>query len=275
MPFWFYTPLYLHCRWKTRKYRMIGNRYRLIRQIGRGSTGLVYLAIDIKTHTRCAIKEICKQKNRQESSILKELGPHKNIIGFIEVIEDSGSIYLVMEMAKKGAIMDIVPHSLTEPYSNHQCKHLFKQLVNAVYHLHQRGIIHGDIKPENILLTNHQTVRLIDFGNASRISDMTAKITTGSPAFMAPELLKKVLHSPTSSDIWALGVTLYCLAYGHLPFEKSSFIQLYQDILTKPVPHSQTINPQLKDLINQLLEKDPNKRITLDKVKHHPWLMTP
>lgn len=94
MPFWFYTPLYLHCRWKTRKYRMIGNRYRLIRQIGRGSTGLVYLAIDIKTHTRCAIKEICKQKNRQESSILKELGPHKNIIGFIEVIEDSGSIYL-------------------------------------------------------------------------------------------------------------------------------------------------------------------------------------
>ncbi|CAO3657944.1 unnamed protein product [Rhizopus stolonifer] len=201
MTFRFYTPLQLHCRWKTRKYRMVGERYRLIRQMGRGSSGLVHLAIDIKTNTHYAVKEVCKfirsEKKRkttktfnQESKIMKELN-HKHIIQLKEIIEDSDSIFLVMELAQQ-AIMEIVPHSFTKPYSNNECREYFKQILDSVDYLHQHGVIHGDIKPENILLTNQKTVKLIDFGNATRISDLERPgFTTGSPAFMAPELLKK------------------------------------------------------------------------------------
>lgn len=177
-----------------------------------------------------------------------------------------------MELAQQ-AIMEIVPHSFTKPYSNHECREYFKQILDSVDYLHQHGVIHGDIKPENILLTNQKTVKLIDFGNATRISDLERPgFTTGSPAFMAPELLKKVSHSPTTPDVWAMGVTLYCMAYGHLPFEKPNFVQLYQDILKSPVQHSETIDSDLKDFIDQLLEKDPAKRITLDKARQHPWM---
>ncbi|KAI9250786.1 kinase-like domain-containing protein [Sporodiniella umbellata] len=239
MIFRFYSPLQLHCRWKTRKYRTVGGRYRLIRQMGRGSSGLVHLALDIKTNEHCAVKELCKfvrtEKKRkttktvnEESRIMKGL-KHDNIIQLKDVIEDADSIFLVMELAHQ-VIMDIVPHATTQPYSNQQCKRYFEQILDSVDYLHQRGVIHGDIKSENIMLTNQNTVKLIDFGNAAHISDMERR-AVGSPAFMAPELLKKVAHSPTTPDLWALGVTLYCLAYGHLPFEKRNFLQLYQDIL--------------------------------------------
>ncbi|RCH84937.1 hypothetical protein CU098_006103 [Rhizopus stolonifer] len=269
MTFWLYLPFY--CQRKPT--RIIGNRYRLMRQIGRGSSGLVHLAVDVKTRARYAVKEVCRPWSRHsllESNILKQVGPHKNIIQLIDVIQDSDSMFLVMEMAKQGTVMDIVPHSLTKPYSNTQCRHFFKQLLDAVDHLHQHDIIHRDIKPENILLSN-QTIKLVDFGSATRISEKTSS-HIGSPAFMAPELLKKVPHNPTSCDVWAMGVTLYCLAYGHLPFQKPNFVQLYQDILTQPVSHTDTIDVQLKDLINQLLQKDPTQRITLDEAKVHPWM---
>ncbi|KAG1462275.1 hypothetical protein G6F46_003546 [Rhizopus delemar] len=232
MTFCFYSPFQFYY-YQRKSSRVIGERYRLIQQIGRGSSGLVHLAY--KNCTRYAIKEIPRSHKKQQNleiGILKELKPHKNIIQFFEIIEESNSIFLVMEMVQQGPVMDIVPYSFTKPYSNTQCKHLFKQLIDAIDHLHQQGILHGDIKPENILLTNNQTIKLIDFGNASHISDKASHI--GSPAFMAPELLKKVPHLPTSTDIWAAGVTLYCLAYGHLPFQQPNFIQLYQDILTKP-----------------------------------------
>ncbi|KAI9340122.1 kinase-like domain-containing protein [Pilaira anomala] len=339
MPRWFNSPLELHRKWKNNRLnlRCIDGQYKLLQEIGHGASGIVHLAVDIKTNIRYAIKELNKPKlQRQyhselmrqshpairrhlsdpsiedtltllgvakrrklshpnppssilldtESKVLKDLSPHENIIQFIKVIEDSNypdSIFIVMEYAEKGVVMDVTPHSVTKPFPDTLSRTLFKQLVNAVDHLHQNGIIHRDIKPQNLLLSSDKHVKLIDFGNATIVSDTPSYNSTGTPAFMAPELLKRVPRngahqqnssSPACVDLWSMGVTLYCFTYGRLPFEKSSLIDLYADIQNKSICHSSSdkIDPDLVDLIDKLLEKNPNNRITLEKVKCHPWL---
>ncbi|KAI9269541.1 kinase-like domain-containing protein [Helicostylum pulchrum] len=238
MPRWFNTPLQLHRRWKETKNqqnnkRCIQGQYKLLHEIGHGASGIVHLAVDIKTNVRYAgINELFIE----ESNLLKKLAPHENIVRFIKVIEDPNyvdSIFIVMEYAENGIVMDVTPHSVTESFSDTQCRNVFKQLVEAVNHLHTNGIVHRDIKPQNLLLSSDNLVKLIDFGNATTVSDTLSYNSTGTPAFMAPELLKKVQISPTCADLWSMGVTLYCFTYGKLPFEKSSLLDLYADIQNK------------------------------------------
>ncbi|KAI7896323.1 kinase-like domain-containing protein [Mucor mucedo] len=297
---------------KTQHKRTVNGKYKLLHEIGQGASGIVHLAVDTKTNVRYAIKELSKSKLQrqyhsellrqsgpagiaqskkrklnhhdnetikelyiEESNLLKKLAPHENIIKFVEVIEDveyNDSIFIaVMEYAENGIVMDVTPHSVTKALSDTKCRIIFKQLVAAVTHLHQNGIIHRDIKPQNLLLSNENIVKLIDFGNATIVTESLG-YTTGTPAFMAPELLKKVQGSPTSADLWSMGVTLYCLAYGHLPFEKASLLDLYADIQNKTISHTDQVDPQLADLIDKLLEKNPVDRITLKDVSSHPWL---
>ncbi|KAI7897952.1 kinase-like domain-containing protein [Cokeromyces recurvatus] len=301
MVHWFNSPLQFHRRWKETKNekQYIGNgRYRLLHEIGQGTSSIVHLAIDLKTKQKYAIKEISKSrlarqyqsnlfyqnkkrdsmsyskemivsntdysKKRKlnntiqqqiitkqmtlvvkEATILKQLSKHINIIDFIEMIQDSeyeDSIFIVTEFVEKGVVMDIIPHSSTKPYSEIQCYLIFKQLVAAVDHLHQNQIIHGDIKPQNLILSKDNSLRLIDFGTATFIINKATHYDykmSGTPAFMAPELLKKTSKegsepsSPTCIDIWSMGITLYCLVYGHLPFERTHLLDLYFDIQNK------------------------------------------
>jgi serine/threonine protein kinase len=297
---WFNTSL-----WK-RKRHYIGGRYQLLYEIGQGASGTVHLALDIKTNQHYAIKELNKSRLQrqlksellwgprsnaakkrklnqesltiQEIEILKQVPQHKNIIQFITALEDpfyEDSIFIVTEIAKKGVVMDIVPHSVSKPYSDDQCRNIFKQLVNAVDHLHKHDIVHRDIKPQNLLMSNNNIVKLIDFGNATKVTDMPRKTSSsvGSPAFMAPELLKKGIQADSKcADLWSMGITLYCLAYGHLPFETSGILDLYNDIQHKPVVHSEHTDPALRDLIDRLLEKNPKDRISIIDLKIHPWM---
>ncbi|KAG2191100.1 hypothetical protein INT46_005741 [Mucor plumbeus] len=299
--------------------RQIGNgKYSLIRQIGQGASGIVHLAIETKTNKKFAIKEMNKSRIQrqhhqsqlvnsrrplypeskkrklnqdnvelqiEEIDILKQLPTHSNIIRFVTVIdndpENEDSIFIVTEIAEKGIIMDVLPHSITKSIPDSQCRKIFSQLVDAVEHLHSNNIVHRDIKPQNLVMSNNNIVKLIDFGNATCITDKLSSTSSsvGSPAFMAPELLKRAARrnpestvSPTCADLWSMGVTLYCLVYGHLPFEKSSLMDLYGDIQNKAVDHSNNIDPLLKDLIDKLLEKNPKDRITIQDVKTHSWM---
>lgn len=110
-----------------------------------------------------------------------------------------------MEYAEKGVVMEIAPHSVSEPLSDSQCRKVFKQLAEAVDHIHKSGVVHRDIKPQNLLLSKDNTVKLIDFGNAIFVPDTISYSSTGTPAFMAPELLKKGIY-----------LTL-CITYMHAP----------------------------------------------------------
>ncbi|OBZ90272.1 hypothetical protein A0J61_01686 [Choanephora cucurbitarum] len=303
---WF-IPASLRLRRKEPRDPLIAEKYRCLGILGQGAFGIVHLAVDIKTHQRFAMKEISKsrlerqqryqprpasneQKKRRlnptidqfrlkEADILRNLPAHTNIIQLIEVIQDpdysQDSIFLVMELAEKGVVM-----TLSEPtlYSVQQCRSIFRQLVYAVDHLHQQGIVHGDIKPHNLLLSKDNTVKLVDFGHAIHLCDIDRSFySMSSPAFTAPEVIKKQaikLYAATCADVWAMGVTLYCLVYGQLPFQTTNLLDLFEEIQTKDIHYPHTLDSQLLDVFSKLLEKDPTQRVTLKEIKLHPWLQT-
>ena len=141
--------------------------------------------------------------------------------------------------------------------------------------MHHQKVIHRDIKPDNILLTSDDTVQLADFG-VSHLFDGTEdwlRSSSGSPAFYAPE----VCSSATSRfhgkavDIWAVGVTLYCFIFGRCPWESPNVLLLYRQIIHDPLELPETLNPDLADLLQRLLQKEPDRRIGIPEIREHPW----
>lgn len=138
--------------------------------------------------------------------------------------------------------------------------------------VHAQGVIHRDIKPDNCLLTEDDTLKLVDFGVSEmfeKSSDMKIAKTAGSPAFMAPELcmVKKEGVYGKPADIWSMGVTLYCLLFGHVPFQKSNMMELYESIVNDDVPMPDGCSPEARDLLSRLLEKNPERRITMPDLR--------
>ncbi|KAF9428015.1 hypothetical protein BGZ94_003619 [Podila epigama] len=216
---------------------------------------------------------------RGEIAILKKLN-HINIVKLYEVLDvaSDDSMYMIFEFCERGALM---PVSLTETYdevfSDDECRNVFQQIVLGIEYLHEHDIIHRDIKPDNLLRSQDGTVKIVDFGVSEMFDkkghDMTNK-SAGSPAFMAPELCRPD-HGQVSgraTDIWSMGVTLYCLRYGRLPFVSSNIIDLNRIIRENDFDLPGEQDPRFIALMHRLLEKDPSKRITIDELRDDPWL---
>ena len=140
-----------------------------------------------------------------------------------------------------------------------------------MFAVHAQGIIHRDIKPDNCLVTNDDALKIVDFGVSemfSKDSEMTTAKSAGSPAFMPPELCvtKHGEISGRAADIWSMGVTLFCLAFGKIPFQETNMLGLFEAIKNNPVEMPEC-NPDLKDLLSRILEKDPMKRIDMDEIR--------
>jgi calcium/calmodulin-dependent protein kinase kinase 2 len=143
--------------------------------------------------------------------------------------------------------------------------------------VHAQGIIHRDIKPDNCLVTNEDVLKIVDFGVSemfAKDSDMNTAKSAGSPAFMPPELCvaKHGEVSGRACDIWSMGVTLYCLVFGHIPFEKAAMLDLYESIKSDDIHIPENCDPDLRDLLFGLLKKDPAQRIEMDEIREHPWV---
>lgn len=143
--------------------------------------------------------------------------------------------------------------------------------------VHAQGIIHRDIKPDNCLVTADDVLKFVDFGVSEMFekeSAMNTAKSAGSPAFMPPELCvaKHGEVSGRMADIWSMGVTLYCLRFGRIPFEKTSVIDLYDSIRQDKTDIPSDCDTNLNDLLSRILEKDPSKRITMDEIRDHPWV---
>lgn len=224
----------------------------------------------------------------KEADVMKALN-HPNLVRLYEVIRsDSGKLLMVMEYCHAGPLVD------TEGRFSH-CQsdmpeiivhHFFKQMTSAISYLHSEGIVHGDIKPENMLLSGDGTVKIADFGQSLKIMQeggasatgrRTSKLTRtlGTPAFLAPEICAGEEYDGFAADVWALGVTLYSFMFGKLPFEGSTVVDLYDTIAEKEVefPVGTALSIELQDLFLRLLHKNPKFRITAEELVMHPWVM--
>ncbi|KAJ4424171.1 hypothetical protein N0V82_001219 [Gnomoniopsis sp. IMI 355080] len=215
---------------------------------------------------------------RQEIAIMKKLN-HPNLVSLIEVLDDpeEDSLYMVLEMCNKGVIMSVGLEQNATPYSEEECRCWFRDLILGIEYLHAQGVVHRDIKPDNLLLTDDDVLKIVDFGVSEMFEkpeDMRTAKPAGSPAFLPPELCvaKHGDVSGTAADIWSMGVTLYCLRYGCIPFNKQGVMEIYEAIKedTPFIPEDE--NPHLKDLLMRLMEKDPTKRISMSEIREHPWV---
>ncbi|EGC38659.1 hypothetical protein DICPUDRAFT_148677 [Dictyostelium purpureum] len=270
------------------------NEYVFVRKLGRGTYGKVKLAYQYETHQLYAIKIFNKFRLKKKTmgfgkpnafdQVLKEIAimkkmNHPNVVKLYEVINDpeEESIYIVMEYVEGGNLQSINDFP-NNPMSEHLARKYFRDIVLGLEYLHEQKVIHRDIKPENLLLNKDGVVKIGDFG-VSQIfedDDIIAKCTTaGSIAFHSPELCSEDHSIPISGkaiDIWALGITLYYLLFGRVPFNSSNSIaNIYDQILNQEVVYTREISNELMDLFNCLLDKNPATRINIEAIKMHPW----
>ena len=214
---------------------------------------------------------------KEEIAIMKKLN-HHNLVSLIEVLDDPNedSLYMVLEMCKKGVVMRIGVNERADPYDAESCRTWFRDLILGIEYLHAQGIVHRDIKPDNLLLTEDDVLKIVDFGVSEMFekqSDMMTLKSAGSPAFLPPELCvaKHGGISGKAADIWSMGVTLYCLYFGKIPFEKDGVLDLYESIKGDELPLENDCDDDFKDLMHKLLEKNAEKRIRMGELRVGAW----
>lgn len=217
---------------------------------------------------------------REEIAVMKKLN-HPNLVSLIEVLDDPNedSLYMVLEMCKKGVVMRVGMDEKADPYDSESCRCWFRDLILGIEYLHAQGVVHRDIKPDNLLLTEDDVLKVVDFGVSEifeKHSEMMTAKSAGSPAFLPPELCvaKHGDISGKAADIWSMGVTLYCLRFGRIPFEQAGMLQLYESIKKDDIDlgSREDCEEEFKDLMHKLLEKDPHKRIKMRELREHSWV---
>ncbi|XP_032397201.1 calcium/calmodulin-dependent protein kinase type II subunit gamma isoform X21 [Etheostoma spectabile] len=261
------------------------DEYQLYEELGKGAFSIVRRCVKKSTGQEYAAKIINTkklsardhQKLEREARICRLL-KHSNIVRLHDSISEEGFHYLVFDLVTGGELFeDIVAR---EYYSEADASHCINQILESVSHIHQHDIVHRDLKPENLLLASKMkgaAVKLADFGLAIEVQgDQQAWFGfAGTPGYLSPEVLRKDPYGKPV-DIWACGVILYILLVGYPPFWDEDQHKLYQQIKAGaydfPSPEWDTVTPEAKNLINQMLTINPAKRITADQAIKHPWI---
>ncbi|KAJ2699706.1 hypothetical protein FB645_005236 [Coemansia sp. IMI 203386] len=214
---------------------------------------------------------------KTELAISKKL-KHPNLVRLYEVLNDSEMdvLYLVMDLCEKGPIQKLdAEQKLSTKFSPEVAHKYFTQALMGLEYLHEHDIIHRDIKPDNLLITEDDVLKIADFGESVLLSEdkTNVKGSTGTPAFMAPELCQNAAEvSGEAADIWSLGICLYCMVFGTLPFEGASVIQIMDSIADADLRFPGPYDEDLSDLLKRMLERNPETRITIDEIREHPWV---
>uniref|UniRef100_A0A8C6MMR5 calcium/calmodulin-dependent protein kinase n=1 Tax=Nothobranchius furzeri TaxID=105023 RepID=A0A8C6MMR5_NOTFU len=248
--------------------------FSVVRRCVKLCTGQEYAAKIINTKKLSARDH---QKLEREARICRLL-KHPNIVRLHDSISEEGFHYLIFDLVTGGELFeDIVAR---EYYSEADASHCIQQILEAVLHCHQIGVVHRDLKPENLLLASkckNAAVKLADFGLAIEVQgEQQAWFGfAGTPGYLSPEVLRKEAYGKPV-DIWACGVILYILLVGYPPFWDEDQHKLYQQIKAGaydfPSPEWDTVTPEAKNLINQMLTINPAKRITAQEALKHPWV---
>jgi protein-serine/threonine kinase len=252
--------------------------YRIVRKIGKGLFSKVYLAID-PSGRKVGLKTIQKknfvakegiEKIIIEKEILKLIN-HRNVLKLYKTMQTTSRIYFVLEYADKGNLLNIVN---TKKLSPDNIRVILAQVIDALFYLHSKGIIYGDLKAENILVNKVGEIKLCDF-NLSGTSSLLSDTIQGTVSYIAPEILEGKERTPLS-DFWSLGVLTHLLFYKKLPFKSSNQTELFFNIINKniePESREKRAPKALRQLICDLLVKNPNKRIgaSIKDFVRHPF----
>ncbi|XP_034174184.1 calcium/calmodulin-dependent protein kinase II isoform X34 [Osmia lignaria lignaria] len=261
------------------------DNYDLKEELGKGAFSVVRRCVQKSTGHEFAAKIINTkkltardfQKLEREARICRKL-QHQNIVRLHDSIQEENYHYLVFDLVTGGELFeDIVAR---EFYSEADASHCIQQILESVHHCHHNGVVHRDLKPENLLLASKAkgaAVKLADFGLAIEVQGEAQAWFgfAGTPGYLSPEVLKKEPYGKPV-DIWACGVILYILLVGYPPFWDEDQHRLYAQIKAGsydyPSPEWDTVTPEAKNLINQMLTVNPSKRITASEALKHPWI---
>ncbi|KAF8837890.1 Pkinase-domain-containing protein [Paxillus ammoniavirescens] len=263
--------------------------YILLQTVGEGEFGKVKLGLHSQWGEEVAVKLIRRgnidtsvrmSKVEREIEVLRTL-KHPNIVRLYDVIETDKYIGIILEYASGGELFD---HILAHRYLKEKdAAKLFSQLISGVWYIHQKKIVHRDLKLENLLLDRHRNVIITDFGFANRFehrADDLMQTSCGSPCYAAPELvISEGLYVGSAVDIWSCGVILYAMLAGYLPFDDDpanpdgdNINLLYKYIVNTPLSFPDYVSTEARDLLAMMLVPDPTRRADLRSIMAHPWL---
>ncbi|CAN6840574.1 unnamed protein product [Brassica oleracea] len=261
--------------------RRVG-KYEVGKTIGQGTFAKVRYAKNTETGESVALKILDKQKllknNKMSVQIKREISTmklinHPNVVRLYEVLASKTKIYIVLEFAMGGELVDKIRHDgrLREDGA----RRYFQQLINAVDYCHSRGVYHRDLKPENLLLDSQGNLKISDFG-LSALSrqaggDGLLHTTCGTPNYAAPEVLGDQGYDGATADLWSCGVILFELLSGYLPFEDSNLLMLYNKITAAEYNCPYWLSPGAKNLIVRILDPNPTTRIKVPEILEDAW----
>ncbi|KAG6504587.1 CBL-interacting protein kinase 18-like isoform X1 [Zingiber officinale] len=264
------------------KQTILMRRYELGRLLGQGTFAKVYLAKNLQSGQIVAVKMIDKrtvmrdglvQQIKREISVMR-LVRHPHIVQLFEVMASKSKIYFVMEYVKGGELFQKVAKGrLREDVA----RKYFQQLISAVDFCHSRGVYHRDLKPENLLLDENENLKVSDFGLSalvdSKRQDGLLHTTCGTPAYVAPEVIKGMGYDGAKADIWSCGVILFVFLAGYLPFQfnGSNVMEMYKKIGKGELKYPSWFTPDVRKLITKILDPNPRTRMSIAKIKETQW----
>ncbi|KAE9609269.1 hypothetical protein Lal_00020161 [Lupinus albus] len=255
-------------------------KYEMGRLLGKGTFAKVYYAKQIATGESVAVKVINKDQVKKQGmmeQITREISVmrlvrHPNIVELKEVLATKKKIYFVMEYVRGGELFaKVAKGKLKED----QARKYFQQLISAIDFCHSRGVSHRDLKPENLLLDHNENLKISDFGLSALPEqlrlDGLLHTQCGTPAYVAPEVLRKKGYDGSKADIWSCGIILYVLLAGFLPFQHENLMSMYSMVLKAQFQFPPWFSSDSRKLISNILVADPSRRTTIPAIMRVPW----
>ena len=254
--------------------------YNIKETIGKGTFSIVKLGVNKETNEKVAIKILKKKKIVQkadksrlerEISILKKLN-HINVIKSQIINEDSENYYIVMEYCENGELFNYIVDR--QKLEEEEASYFFYQLINGLDYIHHKNIVHRDLKPENLLLGKGNILKIVDFGLSNYYEDEKLLSTPcGSPCYASPEMVCGNQYNGLMIDIWSCGIIIFAMTCGYLPFEDTNNELLFKKIMKCKVDYPKFLSDNTLDIMKKILVVDPNKRITIEQIRKHPFYL--
>ncbi|XP_047968954.1 CBL-interacting serine/threonine-protein kinase 5-like [Salvia hispanica] len=261
----------------TENKKIVLGKYEMGRLLGRGTFAKVYLGRNLATDECVAIKVIKKDEVIKSEKMMEQfkreiavmrLVRHPNIVELKEVMATRSKIFVVMEYVRGGELFAKVERGRLREAS---ARRYFQQLVSALDFCHSRGVFHRDIKPENLLLDENEDLKISDFGLSALHDGGLLHTQCGTPAYVAPEVLKMEGYDGATADVWSCGVVLYVLLAGFLPFQEESLNGMYRKIFRGEYKIPPWFSSESRRLVSKLLVVDPTKRISIPGIMRATW----